>query len=76
MEREERYLKQEEITLQSFKPLGKLAMGTRRALSVLLAGASVTAGEDHVEICFELPSGSYATAIMREIIKGERDFPQ
>lgn len=76
MEREERYLKQEEIELQSFKSLGKLAMGTRRALSVLLTGASVAAGDDHIEICFELPSGSYATAIMREIIKGERDFPQ
>ncbi len=74
--REQSILTQEEITLQSFKTLGKLAMGTRRPLSVLLANTSVSPGEDSIEIRFDLPSGSYATAIMRELMKGESDFPQ
>ncbi len=75
-EREAVHLKAEEIELQSFKPLGKLAMGTRRPLSVVLSESSVTPGDEYVEICFDLPSGSYATSIMREVIKGETNFPQ
>ena len=74
--REANLLAREEIQLDSFAHLSKLAKGTRRALSVLLEGAEVTARDSSVEVRFTLPSGSYATSIMREIIKGKRDFPE
>jgi tRNA pseudouridine13 synthase len=75
-EREASLLTREEIQLDSFAHLSKLANGTRRALSILLEGAEVTASDSSVEVRFTLPSGSYATSIMREIIKGEKDFPE
>ncbi len=75
-EREARILEREEITLASFSHLSKLANGARRPLSIILDEASATALEDALEVRFALPSGSYATAIMREIIKGADDFPQ
>jgi len=75
-EREASILRREEVSLESFAHLSKLANGARRPLSILLQDASVTAQEDSIEVRFALPSGSYATAIMRELIKGPQDFPQ
>jgi tRNA pseudouridine13 synthase len=74
-ERETQLLNDEELSLESFSHLGKLAQGTRRPLSVLLENAQVAAKEDFVEVSFGLPAGSYATAIMREIMKGPNNFP-
>lgn len=74
--REATLLDREEIQLESFAHLSKLANGTRRALSILLEGAQVTAKDESVEVRFTLPSGSYATSVMREIIKGKTDFPE
>ncbi|MCP4447858.1 MAG: tRNA pseudouridine(13) synthase TruD, partial [Myxococcales bacterium] len=76
LEREVRILEREKLSLESFSHLGKLANGARRPMSILLQDAEVKACEDSVEIRFALPSGSYATAIMRELIKGPEDFPQ
>ena len=75
-EREAKILAREEITLASFSHLSKLAAGARRPLSILLEETEAVAHEDSLEVRFALPSGSYATAIMREILKGPRDFPQ
>lgn len=75
-QREASLLAREEIELSSFAHLSKLANGTRRPLSILLEGATVAAIDDAVEIRFTLPSGTYATAIMREFIKGKSDFPE
>ena len=74
-EREQRILEREEISLESFSHLSKLANGARRPLSILLHETKVSAHEDSIEVHFDLPSGSYATAIMRELIKGSSDFP-
>jgi len=74
--RETRILAREEIELASFSHLSKLANGARRPMSIVLGEASAQAREDSLEVRFALPSGSYATAIMREIIKGAEDFPQ
>lgn len=74
--REQALLDSEGIDLPDFSHLGKLANGTRRALSVMLEGAEAMAGDDWLEVRFSLPSGSYATSIMREIIKGETEFPE
>ena len=38
--------------------------------------ATVMAGDEWIDVRFSLPSGSYATSIMREIIKGETEFPE
>jgi len=73
--REERILEREDLSLQSFAHLKKLAMGARRPLSVVLDDVRVSIQEDSLEIAFSLPPGSYATTIMREIMKGPDNFP-
>ncbi len=75
-QRESSILVREEIELSSFAHLSKLANGTRRPLSILLDGASVSSDDSSLELRFTLPSGTYATAIMREIIKGKENFPE
>jgi tRNA pseudouridine13 synthase len=68
--REQSILIEEGITSADFKPLGALAPGTRRAIAVPLAGASVApVATDAIQVSFELPAGAYATAVMREITK-------
>ena len=67
---------------QDFAPLGKIAQGTRRHLMIPAPEASYTvesggapeAGEaaaPAVELAFSLPSGSYATVVLREISKAD-----
>jgi tRNA pseudouridine13 synthase len=67
---ESELLRDEGLRLEDFGHLGKLAMGTRRALGVILEGAAASALENALQVRFSLPSGSYATAIMRELCKG------
>jgi tRNA pseudouridine13 synthase len=47
--------------------------GTRRSLRMVLLNARVSAGADdagpYVEVDFELPRGSFATTVMREVMK-------
>ncbi|MDH3583346.1 MAG: tRNA pseudouridine(13) synthase TruD [Phycisphaerae bacterium] len=49
--------------------------GARRAFRMIITNPQVRAGaDDHgpfIEVCFELPRGSYATTVMREIMKNE-----
>lgn len=69
-EREQSLLKRHQLQLDSFAHLGKLAQGTRRALSVSLGEASAALREDgNLVVTFSLPAGSYATIVLREIIK-------
>ena len=75
--REAGLLEEQGLSLSSFKRVGKLAQGTRRRLAVPLGDVSVrTAGDRAIEVSFELPSGSYATAVMREVVKGTANFPR
>jgi tRNA pseudouridine13 synthase len=74
--REQAVLDHHQLELASFRPAGKIAQGTRRALAVRLRGVSTRiAGPAAVEVAFELPKGSYATAVLREVMKGPTDFP-
>jgi len=58
------------LTLESFRPAGDLAMGTRRPLAIAIADATAQpAGDDVIDVSFSLPSGAYATAVLREIMK-------
>jgi tRNA pseudouridine13 synthase len=58
------------LTLESFNLSGGLRMeGERRPLRVPLTGASVQEEGEHLILDFSLPRGSYATAVMSEIMK-------
>jgi tRNA pseudouridine13 synthase len=74
--REDVVLAVEELALADFARAGKLAQGTRRPLAVDL-GETVVAVVDSeaIELRFELPAGAYATAVLREVIKGPDEFP-
>jgi tRNA pseudouridine13 synthase len=71
--REERLLAAEGITLADFARGGGEAEGTRRAarlrVEVLLEGIA-----DGYRASFELPKGSYATVVMRELMKAEAEL--
>lgn len=68
--RELALLTAEGIELTDFKRVGKLALGTRRPIAVELGEPRVTSLPDNaLEVSFDLPAGSYATVVLREIIK-------
>ena len=82
--REAAILAAEGLTTTSFRAAGKLAQGTRRAIGNDLGAVEVTLGgdagrdavDDTIWLSFTLPSGGYATAVMREIVKPPAtDFP-
>lgn len=74
--REHAVLAEAGLELEAFARVGKLGTGTRRALTVDLGRVSVRAVDDRaVELSFSLPAGAYATAVLREVIKGLEPFP-
>ncbi len=73
--REERILAAEGIALGAFSRGGGEAEGTRRAARLPVAVA-LDPLEDGYRASFELPKGSYATVVMREIVKGEAEVPE
>lgn len=52
-----------------FDQFGKLAMGTRRPLLVRIEGISARQNGDCLTLSFALPSGSYATVLLDEVMK-------
>jgi tRNA pseudouridine13 synthase len=72
--REERILKAEGMTLAAFARGGGEAEGTRRAAR-LRVEVELDARADGYVARFELPKGSYATVVMRELVKGEAALP-
>jgi tRNA pseudouridine13 synthase len=73
-EREARLLAAEGLTPADFARGGDEAVGTRRAarLPVEVALAPL---EDGYSARFALPRGSYATVVMRELMKADADLP-
>jgi len=73
--REERILAGDEMTLADFARGGGEAEGTRRAarLRVEVAIEPLAGG---YRTSFELPKGSYATVVMRELVKSEAELPE
>jgi tRNA pseudouridine13 synthase len=56
---------------RELRSLADHAPGTRRDLVVRPAQGDVRAEGDRISICFELPSGSYATEVLREMLRSE-----
>jgi tRNA pseudouridine13 synthase len=72
--REERILGAEGITAEGFARGGGEAEGTRRAAR-LRVEVALEPLPDGYRAAFELPKGSYATVVMREIVKAEPALP-
>ncbi len=73
--REERILAADGMTLEGFARGGGEAEGTRRAAR-LPARVEIEPEGDGYRARFELPKGSYATVILRELVKGEAEVPE
>lgn len=70
LEMEERLLASEEITLASFDLPGPLRMeGERRPLRVPIWEPALEKDADGLVVEFSLPKGSYATSVLREVMK-------
>lgn len=77
---EERFLQATELEMEQFVTPPHHVRGTRRPIRIPVTEAEVSAGEDefgsYIHISFILPRGSFATAILREIMKTpKRDYP-
>lgn len=71
---EEGLLEKEELTRESFRLAGGLAMeGERRPLRVPLAEAQARQEGDDLLLSFVLPKGSYATSVLHEVMKTAPD---
>lgn len=65
-------LDKERLQPESFRLGGGLGMeGERRPLRVPLAGAAARQDGNDLIVTFSLPKGSYATSVLREIMKNE-----
>jgi tRNA pseudouridine13 synthase len=73
--REERILRAEEMTLADFARGGGEAEGTRRAARLPVRIAVEPEGDGY-RARFELPKGSYATVVMRELMKAGAELPE
>ncbi|MEX0726978.1 MAG: tRNA pseudouridine(13) synthase TruD [Planctomycetaceae bacterium] len=68
-EREQAVLSRYGIGLAQFEIYNRLTSGTRRPLLVFPEDMHAEADENGVRINFSLPSGSYATVVLREMVK-------
>ncbi len=68
-ERETAMLASFGLDWQSFSGFGNLLQGTRRENLVYPGELALTMQANGLQICFLLPSGSYATVMLRELMK-------
>jgi tRNA pseudouridine13 synthase len=67
---ERRLLEEERLTLEAFRRPGGLSMdGERRPLRVPLTEVVTASDGDDLLIAFRLPKGSFATAVLHEVMK-------
>ncbi len=69
---EQKVLESEGITLEDFERLK--VKGTRRFVRIPLKDVSISEINDRVEIRFSLTTGSYATILIREILKSKYEI--
>jgi tRNA pseudouridine13 synthase len=70
-QREAAVLRDAGLTAGSFAGFGKLLQGTRRHNLVYVEDLAGTVEGRDVLLTFTLPAGSYATVLLREVMKGE-----
>jgi tRNA pseudouridine13 synthase len=70
--REMRVLEEAGLTPASLTGFGKLLQGTRRHNLIYIADLSAAPESAGVRLTFTLPAGSYATVLLREVMKGEQ----
>lgn len=69
---EQALLDKENLALPDFRLGRGLSMeGARRPLRVPLANPRATVRDDALEVAFQLPKGSFATAVLHELMKSE-----
>lgn len=69
--REAAILADTNLSRDDFARFGKLLQGTRRHNLIYLDDLAFTVEPDGVRLSFSLPAGSYATVLLREIMKTE-----
>jgi tRNA pseudouridine13 synthase len=69
--REELTLSAFGLTSASFHGFGKMLQGTRRHNLIYVADLAAVPESEGVRVSFTLPAGSYATVLLREIMKSE-----
>lgn len=67
--REQRVLANAGLTMDGFRRFGSLAEGTRRPLLIWPEGLTVNSAPNGLLFEFSLPSGAYATVVLREFLK-------
>jgi tRNA pseudouridine13 synthase len=68
-QREQVILDSVQLTLNSFASVAKIGSGARREIGLNVQCMQVAQIADDVVFAFTLPSGGYATAVMREVMK-------
>lgn len=71
--RERALLDREGIAGADLARFGRPGEGTRRPIRVLPADVDLAVDGDALRVAFQLPGGAYATAVMREVLKGGGD---
>ena len=66
---EESVLKEEGVTRELFVAGGNETIGARRLLRIAMQLERATASGEELELVFTLPAGSYATVLLRELLK-------
>ncbi|HXD86485.1 MAG TPA: tRNA pseudouridine(13) synthase TruD [Urbifossiella sp.] len=74
-EREAAVLRDNGLSPRSFEGFGKLVLGTRRHNLVYLEDLAATWEAEGLRLTFTLPAGSYATVLLREVMKTAPDEP-
>ena len=73
---EERALREAGLEPADLDALGRHAPGSRRDLLVFPGQVEVSWQDDRLVIAFELPAGSYATVLVREVTRAEAASPR
>lgn len=74
-ELEQSVLAEAGLTMEPFRQNRKLTPGGRRPLMVRPGEMQATLAEQGLLLAFTLPSGAYATVVLREFLKPESDAP-